>query len=108
MTFRSPVTLAREPAGKECRNLAGEIGRRSGSAVRKPFEAREIALLEVRRFDQLPGHGRYAGHGRDALALHQLQRFFRMPLVHEYDLRAVRDGGNHGGMTTRHVEERDR
>ncbi len=61
--------------------------------------------------DQLPGDGRHAASQGDALALDQLERPHRVPLVHHHHLGAdeegrVQDGETAGGVEERHRQQR--
>ena len=69
-------------------------------------QAAQVAILERRRLQHLPGHRRHAVEGRDPLPLDQLQAEFGIPLVHHHDLATGAEGGEQAGVAAADVEER--
>ena len=87
-------------------DLLYEIGLQLRAAAAERQHARCVRVREIRMREQFARHHRHATHARHAFAFDQLQRFARIPAVHQHH-RATRGCRQVGSaIVRRDVEQR--
>ena len=103
-----PVAGRRRAVAQRLVDLLDEVGLQRGAAAAHATQRRRVALRPVGVGDQLAAHRRHAGEVRHALALDQLERPRRVPLVREHDLAAGQRARVQQAVAGGDVEQRRR
>ena len=105
--FRHAPAVRRDGFGEALLDGGDQRGRGWRAAIADDGDGGEIVLVAIGMLQHLPGDGGHAADGGDLLALDDLERVARIPLVHRDDLVGVHDRGDEVRERAGGVEERD-